>query len=120
MSEQESAYSKAVTDGLRNMKGVSTGECPGCESCAEFHDMTAEEHAKAWHDGLDETEECFSWSPCGICGSSLGGGRHVWHWINGGDDSGKGGEIIHEHDACTDCVMYLANGDEPEEWRSRP
>jgi hypothetical protein len=41
----------------------------------------------------------------------------TWHWIDGGDKYGAGGEIQHEDDMCTDCVMYLAYGTEPEDWR---
>lgn len=116
-----SEYTDAVARGLDGMKGVSSGECPGCERCAERHDMTPDEHRAAWHDGkVDDAEESFSWQPCGICGTTLGGDRSTWHWISGGDDHGKGGEIVHEDDMCTDCVLYLANGDEPESWRARP
>ena len=60
--------------------------------------------------GCFASEAGFSWSACGICGSSLGGDREVWHWV---DDKNR---IQHESDACTDCVIYLANGDEPEAW----
>ena len=42
-----------------------------------------------------------------------------WLWISGGIEHGKGDEIVCEDDACTDCVFYLANGDEPESWRAR-
>lgn len=105
-----SDYTDAVERGLVGMKGVSSGECPGCESCAERHDMTPEEHRKAWRNGLDGDDESFSWRPCGICRTSLGGNRHLWHWISGGDEHGKGGTIEHETDMCTDCVLFLANG----------
>lgn len=114
-----SAYATAVAAGLDGMRGVSSGECPGCERCAEFHDMTAEEHDEAWHTGkLGGDEGSFSWCQCGVCGTTLGGDRYVWHWINGGDEYGKGGEIVHEDDMCTDCVYYLACGTEPEQWRA--
>lgn len=114
-----SEYTDAVEAGTKDMKGISTGECPGCPQCAEYHDMTPDEHYAAWHDGkVDDVEGSFSWSPCGICGSSLGGDRYVWHWISGGDEHGKGGDIQHEHDACEDCVLFLANGDEPEHWEA--
>lgn len=115
-----SAYTDAVAACLRDRRGVSAGECPGCEACAERHDMTLDEHRAAWRDGkLDGGGESFSWSPCGVCGTKLGGDRCTWHWISGGIEHGKGDEIVHEDDACTDCVFYLANGDEPESWRAR-
>jgi len=56
----------------------------------------------------------FSHSECGICGSTLGGDREVWHYVA---KNSKGVDTIYHHDdACVDCVMYLANGDEPEDW----
>ena len=115
-----SDYTDAVAAGLDGMRGVSTGCCPGCESCMESDGHTdPDEHAMAWRDCNVIDEPHFSWSPCGICGCTLGGDRERWHWIDGGDEHGKGGTIIHESDACTDCVQYLANGTEPEEWRKR-
>jgi hypothetical protein len=115
-----STYTDAVAAGLRDMKGVSSGECPGCEACAELHDMTPEEHSEAWHAMAVEYDTAFSSCRCGICGTTLAGDRTLWHWINGGDEHGKGGEIVHENDMCTDCVFFLAYGTEPEQWRARP
>ena len=114
-----STYTDAVARGLADMKGVSSGECPGCATCAERHDMTREEHEEAWRSGkLGGDEESFSWSPCGVCGTTLGGDRCTWHWIRGGDEHGKG-EIEHDDDMCTDCVLYLAYGTEPENWLAK-
>ncbi len=80
--------------------------------------MTPDEHRKAWHDcQIDDVEESFSWVSCGICRTTLGGNRCTWHWIRGGDENGKGGDIVHEDNMCMDCVLFLANGDEPEGWR---
>lgn len=53
-------------------------------------------------------EPSFSWSGCQICDSALGGDFECWHGID------KNGEILHFTRACVDCVVYLANGDEPE------
>lgn len=106
-------YQKAVERGLEGLRYVSVGVCPGCERCRDelAEDMTMPEFAEAWSSGEVEYFADFDSCSCGICGSSLGGNRHVWHWVDDQD------EIQHEDDACTDCVMYLANGDEPEEWR---
>ena len=92
-----SDYTDRVEANLKGLKAVSTGVCPGCEVCAEDH-------------GFGENMEDFehAWSSCGICGNHLSGTMHVWHWV---DDEG---EIMHETDACVDCVVYLANGEEPE------
>ena len=55
-------------------------------------------------------EPSFSWSQCEGCGSRLGGDRHPAHAT-----VGLNHEVVHL-DVCVDCVMYLANGDEPENW----
>lgn len=63
---------------------------------------------EAVRNGHAYDEPSFSWSPCGICGSRLGGDREAWHYVHAG-------KLYHNGDACTDCVLYLANGDAPEE-----
>ena len=69
---------------------------------------------EAWSSGRVDSEPSFSHGSCGICGSHLGGDREVWHAIIP-DENGSviGREILHSDDACIDCVVYLANGDEP-------
>ncbi len=108
LSKRQTAYCDAVERWTEGMEAVSSGDCPGCEECAEAHDMTPEEHAEAWG-SMDGVEASFSHSSCGVCGCHLGGDRHVWHWLD------KNNEIRHEDDMCTDCVMYFANGDVPED-----
>lgn len=60
-------------DGAELSAGAPYGE-DGCEH--DFHD---DEH----HD--QHTEDCetqtFSWSPCELCGSTLGGSRHAITWL---------------------------------------
>jgi hypothetical protein len=106
-----SKYTEAVDRGLRGRDAVSTGVCPGCTECQEEHGYdTIEAFEEAWSHGRINSEVFFSWRECGICYSHLGGDREIWHWV---DDNNK---IRHEYYACTDCVLYLANGDEPENW----
>jgi len=57
----------------------------------------------------ENEEPVFSSRPCETCGSNLAGDRHNAHAI------GYHGEIVH-FDICTDCVMYFANAEEPENW----
>ena len=109
-----SDYTDAVEAGLKDLHGISVGGiCPGCETCWGEHapDATEEDFREMWANGevYDYGNE-FSTSPCGICGTRMAGRREVWHWI--ADD----GTIMHEDDACTDCVMFWNNGDEPEQW----
>ena len=90
-----SRYTESVEATLKGLVGISTGICPGCKECRDEY-------------GQDESvEPYFSWSNCDICGSTLGGAREPWHALD------KHNEIVHGDCVCTDCVMYLANGDEP-------
>jgi hypothetical protein len=89
-----SRYTKAVERNLEGLEAVSVGPCPGCEECADN----------------PEGESGFSWSSCGVCGSTLGGDRFPWHFI-------FEGEIQHADDCCVDCYIYIANGEEPEDLR---
>ena len=91
----------------RELDAVSTGACPGCEQCRDAFDsdLTMEAFDEAWQRCEVYVESSFSWSSCGICGSTLGGDREPWHWID------EDNEIQHEDDACIDCVYYMANGE---------
>lgn len=97
-----SAYTDAVEANLKGCRFVSFGVCPGCEQCQSDYDCET----------APEDEGGFSWSSCGICGQHLGGDRYVWHWVDDKDN------IIHESDGCPDCLVYISNGDEPEEWEA--
>lgn len=65
---------------------------------------------EAVRNGHAYDEASFSWSECDICSSRLGGDRSPWHYVHDG-------KLYHGEGACTDCVLYLANGDVPEEER---
>ena len=90
-----STYTDAVETNLTGLKAVSFGPCYGQDCCEDYDE----------HIG---NEASFSWSSCGICGTSLGGNRYVWHWID------EDNELMHEDNGCTDCLVYISNGDEPE------
>ena len=77
---------------------------------SEAHAQAAmmERFAEDWSSGKVFSEGSFSQAGCGICGSSLGGTLYPWHALD------SDGELLHFDDACVDCVVYLANGDEPE------
>ena len=105
-----SAYTDAVARELEGLEGVSTGICPGCRTCQEqlgFKSMRA--FKRAYEQGGCPNDGGFSWHPCTVCGSRLGGDREPLHYI-------LNRRIQHSDGACVDCVMYLANGDEPETW----
>lgn len=91
-----SIYTEAVERNLEGLEAVSTGGYSACPDC----------DIEEWDD--DGPEPFFSWSACETCGSTLGGDRHPAHAL-------IDGELIHLN-TCVDCVTYLANGDEPENW----
>jgi len=94
-----------VTNNLEGVKFFSVGPCPGCETCGLSDNPTEEEYDLA-------SESHFSWSPCDSCNSHLGGDRHAAHGYITFDDGSE--ELVH-FDVCTDCLLYHANGDVPEE-----
>jgi len=100
-----SKFTERVDRYLEGLEHVSTGDCPGCVDCG-LEDVT---DANDCIDRIEiASEGSFSWSPCECCDSSLGGDRHPAHAVN------PEGDILHL-DVCQDCLMYLANGEEPEE-----
>lgn len=76
-----------------------------CKDCPRDIDYEA---------GVSYTDEpSFSWSACDTCGSTLGGNREVGHaWVHINDVLG---DVIVHLSCCTDCVVFIANGDLPEE-----
>lgn len=103
MSVQE--FKAAVAHYLKGLDAVSPGPCPGCEDCGlvDVDTMDDPRYEEAGEGG-------FSWQQCDSCGSTLGGDRSPAHCYNPDTKT-----ILHL-DVCVDCVMYLANGDVPEEW----
>ena len=96
--------------------------CKVCSHCAEYYD------------DRDEDEGEFSWMSCDTCGSNRGGSRYVAHLLAPMhsrikqtpdlDDYRKAGFTILTDDGkpdtehlsiCTDCLLYIANGDEPDD-----
>ena len=99
-----SKFTESVDTYLEGIECVSAGACPGCEEC-ELGNVDSMESPE-WDQA---NEGSFSWSQCETCGSRLGGDRFPSHGFS------EDGEIVHL-DVCVDCLIYLANGDEPEEW----
>ena len=102
-----SAFTEAVEHYLDGLKHVGTGAIRhDCGECYQDDSLSDDD----WSDSANEAG--FSWSQCDGCGSTLGGSRHPAH----GWTEINGREILVHLDICTDCLMYLANGDEPETW----
>ena len=105
-----SKFTKAVKRGLEGLSFVSSGICCGCPDCQDAYNMSGEELDEACSNGEVFDEGSFSRSGCEICGSHLGGDRFIFH-ARLKDDT-----IIH-FDGCVDCLMYIENGDEPDNWQ---
>lgn len=97
-----SEYTDAVAAELEGCGGVYPGHMKGCEECEPG----------------DEFDPVFSWSSCEGCGSTLGGNRHPAH--TRAEINGEPVTYWLHLDICDDCVMYFANGDEPDEWQKHP
>lgn len=125
-----SEFTDAVERELEGLTFVSPGSIAGCDGCwDEFTDQD--------DDNVRELAEepSFSWTECDGCGSRLGGDRHPAHGViepedkpqritarmNNGATRADAQYAESERDTllhleiCVDCLMYLANGDEPEE-----
>jgi hypothetical protein len=84
-----------------------------CYPCAGTGETEPDEEARQCAD-----EGSFSWSQCDACGSTLGGDRYPAHALSP-ERLGRSEHWIHL-DVCSDCLLFLANGDVPEDWRSGP
>ena len=94
---------------------ISPGNSPEMECCQAAHDWADPENSDHW--GMAD-EGSFSWSECESCGSKLGGDRYDAHAIHReafGPNAKQPGNI-HHIEICTDCILFHANGDEPDDW----
>ena len=96
----------AATIAREGLEAVSVGLCPGCETCARDFGLEVEEFNAQYEAGEFADEGGFSFQACALCGSTLGGDRYAGHGID------AGGALVH-FEVCTDCLFYLANGEEP-------
>lgn len=97
------------TEGLT----VAPGPAACCSTCLDAYGVEDTGDIDAMQEQmLDEGN--FASAQCDSCGSTLAGDRFDAHGIA---HEFKAGErtIIHM-DICTDCLLFHANGDEPESW----
>jgi len=116
MHDTLSPYRQAVERELAGIEHESAGACPGCPEC--LHTDTPEEPGDEWHDLANEGS--FSWSSCDACGSTFGGDRYPAHGYIANRQTDDPMDGLCHFNICVDCLMYLANGDEPEEWHQTP
>lgn len=90
---------------------IACGAAACCDICLSAFGLDEERDLdKAQEQMYEQDEGHFSWEECDSCGSRLGGNRHYAHALPYDTD-----EIVHI-EICTDCLMFHANGDEPEDW----
>lgn len=78
---------------------------------ARAHAIGLAEYEAAGYKFLSIGDEAgFGRFMCDLCGSMLGGDRHYIQAVINGEHVPDAGR------ACVDCTLYMANGDEPEEW----
>ena len=132
LTEKQKEYIERIERNTKGLTYISTGICPGCEKCLDDFGIriececggdddcelcngfgkrkpTEEEFEDQWSNEDAYDEGGFSWSSCDLCGCPLGGNREVWHGVD------KDGNIFHGDYACTNCIMYLANGEVPDD-----
>lgn len=103
-TQQYADYEARVAHYLDGLEFVSTGACPGCQECGLGHVSGIHDEAEMSQRDYDlANEPHFSWSPCEICDSPLGGDRHPWHART------KDGKLVHGT-CCSDCMYYLNFG----------
>ena len=79
------------------LKHFSSGPCGSCPACQDSYGLDQEELTEGIQEGSIIDEGGFSWQPCELCGSTLGGNRYAAHYRDDNND------IIHL-DICADCM----------------
>ena len=91
---------------------------PDCPECDGDGRIPLEKLTDEQFEGMYLDEGSFSWSECDSCSSHLGGDRFSAHAIHKeafGPDA-KRPDDVHHISICVDCLMFHANGEEPEVW----
>ena len=104
-----SNFTEAIERELSGIGHIAPGLASCCGECCSAHGLDEDEMREGCENGTVIDEGGFSGSSCDSCGSTLGGDRFAAHGF------GKDDEVIHL-DICVDCLMFHANGDEPQEW----
>ena len=101
---------------------VAPGAASCCDDCRDLYgcdDGMTENEAQEYL--CDHAEPWFSWQPCDSCGSRFGGDREAAHGLpidaRGALDYSR--DMLHMA-ICVDCLMFWANGEEPERWAPSP
>lgn len=101
-----SAYLADYLHYTAGIEHISTGIYSKCCDCQNAYDLEEAELEAACQADEVVDEGGFSWSQCDACGSHLGGNRYAAHGFTDAKT------VIHL-DVCEDCLIFIANGDEP-------
>lgn len=91
---------KTYQELIADIPELVPGTACGCAQCCTDDPDTCPEDC----DGCHEDEGGFSWYRCECCGDPRGGDRYAAH-----DHKGN------HYEVCAPCLIYWANGEEPEE-----
>ncbi len=112
-----SEFTDAIAHRMDGREAISTGICSGCGLCLNTYGYDTQEALDEDYGLGNLTDEPhFSKSPCDCCGSSMSGDRHDAHFTIPDSKGSVIGQPLHHMEICTDCLLYLANGDVPENW----
>lgn len=105
-----SKFTDAIEHNCKGLHHINPGSAACCPVCLdEFGIEDSVDPDTAQEQMYECDQSSFSWTACCTCGSPLCGDRSNGHGFD------ENGEVIHLS-MCADCVMYFANGDEPEIW----
>jgi hypothetical protein len=94
------------------MEALSSGLCSACSDCQDNYGVDELELKDMMDQGLSD-EGGISRQGCDCCGNGLQQNLYAGHcWIT--LDDGK--EVLTHLELCSDCMMFIANGDLPENW----
>ena len=110
-----SKFTESIDRELKGIDHIATGLASCCGECCSAHGLDEGEMEEGCENGTVIDEGGFSSIACDSCGSPLGGDRYAAHGFSGAQTEGSEKSIVHL-DICVDCLMFHANGDEPEEW----
>ena len=112
-TKQQAAYVSQVKHTLQGLEHTAPGLCPGCDECGLEGVVSMDD--LRYQEACDYEGEGFSRSSCDSCGTCEGGSRHAAHaWPTGADRTATPATYVHL-DICSDCLLFHANGDLPEE-----
>ena len=106
-------YIESFERRTRGLEAISCGLCASCSDCQSAFDVGEKKLQAMIDKGLSD-EGGFSRAGCDCCGSSLGQNLYAAHALIDLD----GRKVLIHLEVCSDCVMFVANGDLPKQWEN--